>query len=343
MTADAQSVQRRKAPTKPHGMQNNEPKHRWSFSSEETLRKGSAPAAASGLLSEPECARPDISDGPVCSPGTPRTGYVQRAPTNTARFDYTNNCPTKRFSEPEPAGSPTDKSTVSGGWLRSLTFTLGENMQSNDKQLREMQDNIRARSDSELLEILDDKSGNWTPEAVSFAKREAEARPGLYERWERQQTKKLERERQEREQEKQARQLRERQEQELPTPSSTPSTAPKPSGSAMVGSTGSRPRADGTSLHGSDDGANSVVTRLKVIGGFIKIVWAIIGLVIGWVLGGAVVEHDARTVGASVGSLIGCALGYLIGFFIAVFIDWLREILILQEKTYHAVSKGRKG
>ena len=73
-------------------MQNNEPKRRWSFSSEETLRKVSATAAANGLLSEPECARRDISHGLVCSPDTPPPGCVQRAPTNTARFDSTNTC-----------------------------------------------------------------------------------------------------------------------------------------------------------------------------------------------------------------------------------------------------------
>ena len=33
---------------------------------------------------------------------------------------------THRCSEPEPAGSPTDKSNVSGGWLRSLTYAFGE-------------------------------------------------------------------------------------------------------------------------------------------------------------------------------------------------------------------------
>jgi hypothetical protein len=102
-------------------------------------------------------------------------------------------------------------------------------MQSNDERLREVQDRIRARSDSELLEILADKSGNWTPEAVSFAKTEVEARGGLRERWERQERETQEREAQEREQEKQARQQRERQEQESPIPSSTASTTPNPS------------------------------------------------------------------------------------------------------------------
>jgi hypothetical protein len=35
--------------------------------------------------------------------------------------------PNRRCSEPEPAGFATDKSIISGGWLRSLTLALGGN------------------------------------------------------------------------------------------------------------------------------------------------------------------------------------------------------------------------
>lgn len=79
-------------------------------------------------------------------------------------------------------------------------------MQSDDKRLREMQDCIQERSDSDLLEILNSKPGDWTPEAISFAESEVQARPHLYEIWEQQRTEKLEREKQEREQEEQAQQ-----------------------------------------------------------------------------------------------------------------------------------------
>ena len=54
-------------------------------------------------------------------------------------------------------------------------------MQTNDERLREMQDRIRSQSDSKLLAILNDKPGNWTPEALAFAKNEAESREGLKE------------------------------------------------------------------------------------------------------------------------------------------------------------------
>jgi hypothetical protein len=37
-----------------------------------------------------------------------------------------NQRPTSRCREPEPAGCLTDKSNISGGWLRSLTFAFGE-------------------------------------------------------------------------------------------------------------------------------------------------------------------------------------------------------------------------
>ena len=54
-------------------------------------------------------------------------------------------------------------------------------MQTNDARMREMEDKIRSQSDSELLAILNDKPSNWIPEALAFAKSEAESREGLKE------------------------------------------------------------------------------------------------------------------------------------------------------------------
>src|SRR5207244_13365346 len=41
---------------------------------------------------------------------------------------------TRRCSEPEPAGSLRDEFNVSGGWLRSLTFSLGVRTVMNTKR-----------------------------------------------------------------------------------------------------------------------------------------------------------------------------------------------------------------
>ncbi len=94
-------------------------------------------------------------------------------------------------------------------------------------RLRELEDKIRAHSDSELLSLLDDKLDNWTPEAVTLATSEVESRGGLevlrtrirerHEREEQAQQKRIaeEREKEERERQDQARQNRERQEQAL--------------------------------------------------------------------------------------------------------------------------------
>jgi hypothetical protein len=172
-------------------------------------------------------------------------------------------------------------------------------MQSNDKLLRQIQDYIRARSDSELLEILDDKLGTWTPEAVSFAKEEAHARPGLYERWEQQQRERQERERQEREQEKQARQQRERQEQEPPTPPSAPLTAPKPTKSG---------RRSATSRYTD---AYLVARTITTIGQIVKI--------IAFVMGGGIALISLIASFSSVAYIGGIILGALVGFLIYLF------------------------
>jgi cation transport ATPase len=94
---------------------------------------------------------------------------------------------------------------------------------TTDQRLRELRDKMRARSDSELLEILNDKPDNWTPEALSFAESEVEARGALRARWERQKQERQEREtqeheRQKREHEDDVRRQREREEQEAAAP-----------------------------------------------------------------------------------------------------------------------------
>jgi len=111
---------------------------------------------------------------------------------------------------------------------------------------------------------------------------------------------------------------------------------------AIAGSTVPRSRPDTTPTYKSE-GAQSVVARLRVVAGFIKIIWAIAGLVICAVLGTALAGNDTRALGGTVGALLGGALGYLFGSLTAVFVDWSCEMLLLQEKTYYAVSKGKKG
>jgi len=54
-------------------------------------------------------------------------------------------------------------------------------MQSNNDRMSEMENKIRSQSDADLLFILNDKPGNWIPEALAFAKHEAESRDGLRE------------------------------------------------------------------------------------------------------------------------------------------------------------------
>ncbi len=115
----------------------------------------------------------------------------------------------------------------------------------DDQKLRELQTKMRARSDSELLDLLNDKPENWTPEALSAANHEVELRGGITmlqarirdesEREEQAQRKLAQaREREERERQEQTRQDRERQKQQslpvAPSLSSVPQPAPQTGG-----------------------------------------------------------------------------------------------------------------
>lgn len=87
------------------------------------------------------------------------------------------------------------------------------------------------------------------------------------------------------------------------------------------------------------DGPRSVMGRLRFIAGFIKVVWTIIGALFCGLIGAGF----GRGAGFLFGGLIGGGLGYFIGYINAVFIDWLCEMLSLQEKTYHALRKSKSG
>lgn len=72
----------------------------------------------------------------------------------------------------------------------------------------------------------------------------------------------------------------------------------------------------------------SVVTRLKVIGGLVKIVSVLGGALLFGVFG--LGFGDSRTVGLLVGSLMGALIGICLGSLLVVFLDWMREMLMLQ-------------
>ena len=89
-------------------------------------------------------------------------------------------------------------------------------------------------------------------------------------------------------------------------------------------------------------GSQSVVSRLRVIAGVIKFVWAAAGLLLGAAVGAALLGRDASAIGGVIGGIVGAAGGFLFGSLMAVFVDWSSEVLLLLDRIYVALNQTEK-
>ena len=75
-------------------------------------------------------------------------------------------------------------------------------------------------------------------------------------------------------------------------------------------------------------GTKAVIARLTVVSVLVMIIWTILGILIGLAVGIIAGGSEVKTAGIFIGGI----LGFVIGFFLTVVIDWLKQMLVLQEK-----------
>jgi len=75
-------------------------------------------------------------------------------------------------------------------------------------------------------------------------------------------------------------------------------------------------------------GTKAVIARLTVVSVLVMIIWTILGILIGLAVGIIAGGSEVKTAGVVIGGI----MGFVIGFLLTVVIDWLKQMLVLQEK-----------